>query len=242
MQKREIAELMRGEASYSTKTLYRLEAVLKEYPFFQAAHLLYTLNYLELKDSRFTIELRRSAMYLNDRKKMFFLANSSFFSPEKLSLLEKRRAKPADQFERIDQFLKDRADNDDMILLPDDYIQYALSEDFLPETEENGEKNILKGQNLIDDFLEKDRQNPIRIKLDETVENTDEQPVLDDGKDFLPEELFSETLANIFIKQKKYERALEIIRKINLLYPEKSSYFAPQIERLENLINTNKNI
>ena len=53
--------------------------------------------------------------------------------------------------------------------------------------------------------------------------------------------VFSETLAKIYIKQRKYDKALEIIQKIVLHYPEKSSYFADRIQMLEDLISINKN-
>ena len=48
--------------------------------------------------------------------------------------------------------------------------------------------------------------------------------------------LLSESLAKIFIKQGRYERAFEIISNLNLNYPEKSVYFADQLRFLEKLI------
>ena len=51
------------------------------------------------------------------------------------------------------------------------------------------------------------------------------------------EETFNtESLAHIYIKQRKYERALEIIKGISLKNPEKNIYFADQIRFLEKLI------
>jgi hypothetical protein len=44
----------------------------------------------------------------------------------------------------------------------------------------------------------------------------------------------SETLASILIMQKKYNEAEEMYKKLSLLYPEKSVYFAAQIEKLRN--------
>ena len=48
--------------------------------------------------------------------------------------------------------------------------------------------------------------------------------------------LLSESLAKIFIKQGRYERAFEIISNLSLNYPEKSVYFADQLRFLEKLI------
>lgn len=48
--------------------------------------------------------------------------------------------------------------------------------------------------------------------------------------------LLSESLAKIFIKQGRYDRAYEIISNLSLNYPEKSIYFADQLRFLEKLI------
>ena len=48
------------------------------------------------------------------------------------------------------------------------------------------------------------------------------------------------TLAKIYIKQQRYEKALEIMQKVNLNNPKKSAYFADQIRFLHKLI-INKN-
>ena len=50
------------------------------------------------------------------------------------------------------------------------------------------------------------------------------------------ESYFTETLAKIYVKQQRYSKALEIIRKLNLKYPKKNAYFADQIRFLEKLI------
>ncbi len=51
-----------------------------------------------------------------------------------------------------------------------------------------------------------------------------------------PESSLSESLAKIYIKQGRYERAFEIISDLNLNYPEKSVYFADQLRFLQKLI------
>jgi len=65
----------------------------------------------------------------------------------------------------------------------------------------------------------------------ETVENSEN--VTDEG-------YFTETLARIYIKQGRYSKALEIIRRLSLVYPKKNAYFADQIRFLEKLIINSK--
>ncbi len=47
------------------------------------------------------------------------------------------------------------------------------------------------------------------------------------------DDLVSETLANILTLQEKYDKALQMYEKLSLKYPEKSRYFADQIEKIK---------
>ncbi len=49
-------------------------------------------------------------------------------------------------------------------------------------------------------------------------------------------EFFTETLAKIYIKQEKFDKAINIFEQLCLKYPEKSAYFAEQIRFLKKLI------
>ncbi len=55
-------------------------------------------------------------------------------------------------------------------------------------------------------------------------------------RDGVDDSCFTETLAKIYIKQHRYDKALEIIKKLSLNYPKKNAYFADQIRFLEKLI------
>ena len=107
-------------------------------------------------------------------------------------------------------------------------------------TEEEEGKPIMKGQNLIDNFIENDRG---KIVLSDTVEFTPQLDTIEmenNGKQG-EEGFFTETLARIYIKQGRYSKALEIIQRLSLIYPKKNAYFADQIRFLQKLIlNNNK--
>ncbi len=48
------------------------------------------------------------------------------------------------------------------------------------------------------------------------------------------DDIISETLAEIYLRQGKINQSLDIYNKLSLKFPEKSSYFAKKIERIKN--------
>lgn len=89
-------------------------------------------------------------------------------------------------------------------------------------------------EELIDRFI---RTNP-RIKPSSDFESSDRdfsQP----EQEILSEQVMTETLARIYVRQKKYGRAVEAYRILMLKNPKKSSFFADRIKELEKLRDKN---
>lgn len=97
----------------------------------------------------------------------------------------------------------------------------------------------VEGPSLIDKFL---ASNPGLIRRNLNEENGDDTAFT---KEILEkssaesDELITETLANIYFKQKNFEKALHAYQKLSLKYPEKSVYFASRIKEIEDLLNNN---
>jgi hypothetical protein len=84
---------------------------------------------------------------------------------------------------------------------------------------------------LIDRFIiTNPRIEPRREKSD--------APIVDISTPFVEEKgvFVSETLARIYVNQGYYSRAIDIYEKLSLKFPEKSSYFASQIEKVKELL------
>lgn len=85
----------------------------------------------------------------------------------------------------------------------------------------------LSSEDIIDRFL---RQEDLRIVAEEgEAEQIQTDPDLDDDDD-----LVSEQLAEIYLSQGLKEQAIAIYRRLSLLNPEKSVYFAELITQIEN--------
>ena len=104
----------------------------------------------------------------------------------------------------------------------------------------------LKHQNIIDQFIETSKTKSFLPTFDKTTIKEDKDlPIEEEETDNRDEELgddvfFTETLAKIYTKQKRYQKAYEIIEHLSLKYPKKNSYFADQLRYLEKLIINSK--
>ncbi|MDR3046807.1 MAG: hypothetical protein LBU51_04215 [Bacteroidales bacterium] len=92
--------------------------------------------------------------------------------------------------------------------------------------------------NVIDSLIAKFSKETPKIKYDpERHDGTQNY-----GKSSLTEDSFlvSETLARIYAQQGYYGKAIKIYKKLDLIFPEKSCYFADQINNLKNRVENNK--
>lgn len=113
-------------------------------------------------------------------------------------------------------------------------------EELLPAKESEEERkqelkdnaDIRKAQSeLIDKFIiTNPRIEPAREKHDAPQPDIS-KPFTEERGDFI-----TETLARIYANQGYYSRAIEIYEKLSLKFPEKSTYFATQIEKVKELL------
>ena len=225
--------------SLSEESLHALHELLTRYPYFQTARLLYLKNLYLLHHPDFENELRKSVLYIADLSVLFYFIEGGHLVIEKHteSPSPATEAKSDRTLDLIDRFLAESSEMpaDELPLPPEAASDYAS---VLLEEETKAEKLAsLKGQDLIDRFIGSEpsihepEKAPQEKPNDEHGEEEEKQPDAESDEAY-----FTETLAKIYVKQHRYEKALEIIRKLNLKYPKKNAYFADQMRFLEKLI------
>lgn len=100
-------------------------------------------------------------------------------------------------------------------------------------TTNRSKKRFINKDEIIERFIQSDPAMPKMTATPVGKEILD----LSKGNSIDKEELFSETLAKIYIKQQLYEKAIATYIKLSLKYPEKSVYFANRIEKIKENIN-----
>jgi hypothetical protein len=116
--------------------------------------------------------------------------------------------------------------------LTNDYAAFLqMRDDMNPSEQDNTGQ-----QDIIDSFINAN-QGKQRFELND---NQDEPigPQQKNEEEF--EDVFNENIVNIYIKQGRYQQALEILKSICLNNPEKSANFASQMRLLQIVVNNNK--
>ncbi|MCU4162713.1 tetratricopeptide repeat protein [Carboxylicivirga caseinilyticus] len=310
MNKTEFFDYVNSPDRLNKDTVASLNEIIEEYPWFQTARLLLVKNLHVIDHVKFNSELKTSAAYIVDRKRLFDLIHNNEMIKEepvqeevkvveqkaeeleipKTTIEEEPDVKSrssiemstnissiSDYFQADDVYetndgktldfsnlgIKSDEEEAPVVLPSADFLEYESSDytgyqlhhaDNINEEEnrsfsdwlnalrhapvQSSEKETAnpkrKSQQLIDNFLNIDTPKVIAKPNSKPSSNGNErhEQSLKESDDLL-----SETLANIYIKQKHYEKAIAIYEKLRLKYPEKSVYFAEQISNLEKSIN-----
>jgi hypothetical protein len=188
-------------------TAEELAAFCERYPYCQPSQILLARNLLLLNRDPYGKQLNRALAYSTDRKRFqAFIADES---PEELPAgAGSQTVRPPAHGEVLSDGPAGDADGS-------------------PGQPAARPSHIRKQQEIIDRFLS---ANP-RIEPGKAAPN--EETI---GAEALeePEDLVSETLAEVLARQGQREKAIRVYEKLSLNFPEKSSYFAKKIEDLKN--------
>lgn len=238
-----------------------LKSIINEYPYFQAARALY-LKGLKNQDSfKYNNELKITASHTTDRTILFSYITSNDFNykkedihqqiSEKITeekLINKTESVNKTSIEKPTK-LKEKTIGEDIIKAKEsleigkpisfsstenhsfsEWLQISSRKPIVRETNKTFKKTVKKGD-LINKFI----QNNPKIKplaKDKTIAI----PIKKNKQD---SSLMTATLAKVYLEQKKYENAIQAYRILSLKYPEKSSFFADQIKRIQ-ILQKNK--
>lgn len=246
-----IRELIEDPLKLNAETLPELKALVEKYPFFQVVRLLYISNLYKLHSQSFGAELRKASVFVPDRTALFSLTEGiNYELPTQGNSIDIETENEGNRtVSLIDDFLTGNVgietndDNGPERLVPsiadltNDYVSFLMQqEEHAPKNEKKPTATPkLKGADLIDNFIEETKGKQ-RLDMPDLEEGEFVSPEFSDED----EEIYTESMVNIYIKQGRYQQALEILRKISLNNPKKSSNFAAQINLLEIILKGQK--
>jgi hypothetical protein len=217
-----------------------LKSIIEEYPYFQAARALYLKGLKNQESFKYNNELKITASNTTDRTVLFNYISSNDFNNKKAAIhqqisekiLKEKQSEAASKTttkEVITATLEigkpisfSTTENHSF----NQWLQLSTQKLIHRKVEKPIAKNV-----LINKFIE---NNPKikRLEKDKIIA----VPVAKNEQDSF---LMTETLAKVYLEQKKYGNAIQAYRILSLKYPEKSGLFADRIKRIQ-ILQKNK--
>ncbi len=223
------------------------EKITYRYPYFQSAYAHYLKTLKEQEQYNYNLILRKTAVLSPSRSFLYqWLESKETVQtspklkkeiPEDVSKQEKPTVEPKKPTPKSDHIAAPKKTvakvpkkarpkkKEPLAMTYADWVIYSAKGKITPRKEATSLDDKLS---LIDSFLEnKPKIPPVR----------QDQPKVDLSahNEFNKEELMTETLAKIYLKQKKYKKALYAYQILSLKYPEKNGFFANQIKAIKQL-------
>jgi hypothetical protein len=244
MIKSTFSEVISNPEKLDSLTISDLQGVIHEFPYFSAAQLLLAKK-LKIEDSvLFEKQLNLTAAYVPSRKVLYNLIHSAPVVVETASepiqhevetIIEEKEE--VVQNDELDQLIQaESASNYSLADLPEiekpveKTLQFTGNQtlnftDWLEFFEGNKPESLKSEGEIIEDFIQENPHIGAAKHEDIPVENLAKPSSLD-----IDDEIVTETLAKIHLDQGNRMKAVEIYERLKLKYPEKSPYFAAQIE------------
>ncbi len=231
MDMKSFTELLKSPQNITSENSEYLTAILNEYPYFQAARAIHLKSLKNNESFKYNSALKKTAAYTTDRTILFDFITSKEFTKETTDL------------EEVDQRISTKTSLDKPVTIeealeigkPISFTQtetHSFNQWLQLSTHkkiERKEKKQLKKSTIIDNFI---KQNP---KISKVSKDSDKKEVaIIEQQDSY---LMTETLAKVYLAQKKYGNAIKAYEILSLKYPEKSGFFADQIKRIRILQN-----
>lgn len=263
MNTEQIYQYIKRPEQLEIQYLEELYLLVKEYPYFQTAWMLHLKNLHILNDHRFENSLKKAAVHISDRGKLMQYINQGQSSRSRpiaqapnneevktgqaeMAFIKKRIQELSEKLIALNQQSGTQASGVswDFEFDPPDNASAATASfsatgyDLESETgksdmpSDSNSKAQERHKKLLDDFLKSDPKITPGEPHAGIEEDISEYSIRDS------DDLFTETLARIYMEQGHYEKALMAYEKLSLKYPEKSIYFANRIKKIEELINT----
>jgi hypothetical protein len=242
----EFTNNLKNPSSTSVEQTAELKYILEEYPYFQAAHFLY-LNGLKNQNSfKYNKALKTTAAYTSDRSVLFdFITSYDFnYHPAVADIVPVDELLDINDLETVETELETHSTT----LPVGKPLQFSSSETHsfnewlqitsvkpikrdlkvpVDEQDFNKPKQSRRNMDLIESFIAlkpKIKPTVSGVNIDIAIESITEN-----------ESLMTETLAHVYLEQKKYKKAITAFTVLSLKYPEKSSFFANQIQAIKKL-------
>jgi len=181
---------------------------------------------------------KKSTLLKNKSKDLNLSTKNSKTKDSTLSITpNKKKSKKKSSKKNVSQSIETKSSEQKYPIIPTEDLKLSFTDwiSFIEKKQDHTtpnqkEENIPLSDKLpiIDKFIEADPKiSPVgKNKKSDSFEM----------EDHYSDQLMTETLAKLLIKQKKYKKAMRAYKILSLKYPEKNVFFAEQIQEIKNLL------
>ncbi len=231
-----------------------LAQLARDYPYFNAAHLLLTLKMKNQNSVGFNAQLEKLSLFIYDQWLVEKLFGSQDQPQEKtvtpVAPVEVSREEPTiavaqDPAQTVpDEILvtvdpatinnsPEMTEKDELAFEPYHTVDYFASQGIRFKPEEKPQDRFGQQLKSFTEWLKTLKNKPV-TETTETANNSSDQKVEQLAEVSIADrEVMTEAMAEVWLKQGNTEQALAIYRKLSLLNPSKSAYFASLIEKIK---------
>jgi len=238
-----------------------LQEITEQYPYFQVAHYLHLKGLKKRHSFKYNDHLKITAAYTTDRSLLFdnITSDDLDFHPAPVDLIAKENDQPKEKEEDTIEVAKsveapiEKSSSPEEILKVGQPLEFKSDETFSfrewlqlssyepidrssppklrdikpAKKQTNTPEKAADDMDLIDKFI------AASPKINPSLYDSYTDAAMDSVQE--NESLMTETLAHVYVEQKKYKKAITAFTILSLKYPEKSSFFAHQIQAIKKL-------
>ena len=209
--------------------LSQFEELSKIYPNFHLLRMYYLKALQHQEVSRFDKSLSQTSIATYDRELLYQFIESNLtskkISKNKRQIGKDKPKRNTSNHNAKEKNVDEKKKSNDLLSKTLKFSEWAI---YLKSKNQSSKKNNLDNFQLFDDFLKIKE----RIIPDKNFKNKEDLSKKSWSSNY---ELMTETLAKVFVKQKKFRKAIQAYEILGLKYPEKNSLFANQIREIKKL-------
>jgi hypothetical protein len=251
MNRQQLLDFIQSPAQLDHNSMYTLTAFVRDYPYCQTTQLLLARNFFNINHVEYHQQLKKAAAYASDRENLYYLFHEKPVSADEMTDL----ITPVYRLEDVLPLPEEKkTEKDPALVMEEKQVIMPFTERKpveIPEQNPVDEKRrrIMEAVNRrLADAGRLAKPKETWVNKDEIIERfiqkqprlvprrTDEENKVDlsEKSTIERDDFISETLARIYARQGDYVKAVNIYEKLSLKNPEKSTYFAAQIEKIKN--------
>lgn len=225
-----LTQTLIGKPRLADTNLQELKKLVLDYPWMAAARLLLLKKLKEEKDPGFKSEWKQSGCYFTDTEWVSLVLDMP--APEEKISETYRSALPAPAKVATAAVVTASTEEKELLFEPYYTVDYFASQGIQYKAEEATDDKFEKQLKSFTDWLKVMKRLPL-AEIGKSVDPKEERKVEQmAGHSLASEEVVTEAMAEVWIKQGNPAKAREVYQKLSLLEPSKSAYFASKISDL----------